>query len=130
MTALVDQISPTFAGITAAWASHDGAAVARHFAADATLVSPFGRRADGRAALAAMFTEYFEGAYRGSSIAFTIAHARAIEQDHAFVDGEQTVTGADGKALIVARLAALLRREGGAWRVVDGRPSIVATPPA
>ena len=57
---------------------------------------PFGQRAEGRAAVAAMYSEYFAGMLRGSLTSFNLDSARAVEADHAFADGEQTINAPDG----------------------------------
>ncbi len=113
----------------AAWNSNDGASVGGCFTEDGSLVNPFGQRADGRASVTAMYTSYFTGMLRGTSTVFQLASARAVGDDHLFVDGVQTVKGADGQLVLVLHLAALLRREGDGWRFVDSRPYSYATPP-
>jgi len=122
MSSLTDQIQSTYARLATAWKSNDGAAVAGFFTDDGSLVNPFGERAEGRGAIAVMYTQYFAGMLRGTSTAVKLGNVRAVGDAHAFADAEQTITGADGKVVLVVHLAALLRREGDGWRIVDGRP--------
>src|SRR5712691_5775801 len=122
MSADFDQIKSTLDRFSAAWKTNDGATVAGFFVEDGSLINPFGPRADGRTAVAAMYSEYFAGMLRGTSTTFYLANVRAVEQDHAFADGEQTVNAPDGTVVLVVHIAALLRRDGEEWRFVDARP--------
>lgn len=123
MPTLNEQIASTYDRLAAAWKSNDGAAVARFFTEDGSLVNPFGERAAGRAAVTAMYTEYFaRGVLRGTSTTVKLADAHPVGDDHAFADAQQTISGADGQPVMVVHLAALLRREPDGWRIVDGRP--------
>lgn len=133
--------SPQLAGIEAtiesaydrfatAWNSNDGAAVAGCFARDGALINPFGERADGRDAIAAMYTRYFGGMLRGSSTTFRLDAVRPVGDDHAFADGQQTIHGPGGQVVLVIHIAALLRRDGDDWHILDGRPYTFAAPPA
>jgi uncharacterized protein (TIGR02246 family) len=125
----LDQITSTFNRFSAAWKTNDAAAVAGFFAEDGSLVNPFGQRADGRAGVAAMYAEYFGGMLRGSSTTINVTRVRAVGHTHAFADGEQTIHAADGTVLLALRIAALLARDGGGWRIVDARPYTLATIP-
>ena len=125
-----DQIKSTFERFSAAWQANDGAAAAGFFVDDGSLINPFGERADGRAAIAGMYSQYFAGMLRGSTTHFTLESVRDIESNHAFADGQQTVTGSDGKVILVVHLASLMRRVGDSWKVVDSRPYTFAARPA
>jgi uncharacterized protein (TIGR02246 family) len=63
---------------TEAWKSNDAGEVARHFAEDGTLINPFGQRADGRAAVEAMYAEYFGTILRGSETSVRLDHVRSV----------------------------------------------------
>jgi uncharacterized protein (TIGR02246 family) len=130
MPAQFDQIKSTFDGFSAAWKANDGASVASFYVEDGALINPFGDRADGRAAVAAMYSEYFGGMLRDTSTTVNLANVRAVENNHAFADGEQTINAPDGSAVLVVHLAALLRRDGDDWRFVDARPYTFATIPS
>ena len=122
MSAQADPIQSALDRFSAAWKSNDGVAVASFFVEEGTLINPFGPRADGRPAITAMYSEYFGGMLRGTSTTITVASVRPVENHHAFVDAEQTVTGSDGSVVLVVHLAALMRRDAGDWRFVDARP--------
>jgi hypothetical protein len=77
-----------------------------------------------------MYSEYFGGMLRDTSTSVDLGSVRSVEDDHAFADGEQTIYGPDGAVVLVVHIAALLRREGGGWRIVDSRPYAFATPPS
>jgi len=129
MSALREQIQATLDEVARAWAAGDGQALAAAFVEDGSLVNPFGQRAEGRAAIAAMYREYFAGMLRGSTTRFDVTHARKVESRHAFADGNQSILGPDGSEVLVVRIAALLRREGERWLWVDSRPYKVAEVP-
>jgi len=129
MSSQVDQVRSSLERFCAAWKTNDGPAVAALFVEEGTLINPFGERADGRTAVAAMYSEYFAGLLSGSSTTIDLASVRAVEDDHAFADGEQTIYASSGEIVLAAHIAALLRRDGEDWRFVDARPYILATVP-
>ena len=123
-------VEELFGAFADAWKTNEGAALGSFFVEDGALINPFGQRADGRAAIGAMYAEYFGGMLRGTSTSFKLESVRAVEADHAFADGEQTILGADGEVVLVAHLAALLRREGDNWCFVESRPYTFPAVPA
>jgi uncharacterized protein (TIGR02246 family) len=125
-----DQINATFEAFAAAWKTNDAATLSGFFVEDGTLINPFGHRADGRAAIEQLYSQYFGGMLRGTSTSVALASVRAVESNHAFADGEQTVTAPDGTVVLVVHIAALFRRDGDGWRFSDARPYAFATPPA
>jgi uncharacterized protein (TIGR02246 family) len=116
------QIKSTMDQLAAAWKTNDGAAVAAFFTDDGSLINPFGERAEGRAAVSAMYTEYFAGMLRGTSTVIKVTNVRPVGADHAFVDADQAIHAPDGKVLLAVHLSGLFRRDGERWRFVDGRP--------
>jgi uncharacterized protein (TIGR02246 family) len=124
-----ESVAKFFQDVIDAWATNDGATVADLFADDGSLINPFGDRADGRAAIATMYAEFFGGMLQGTTTTFELGTVRAGGTDHAFIDGEQSILGPDGGTVLVAHMAALLRRDGGGWRFVDARPYTFALPP-
>ena len=111
------------------WAEGDGQALADQFTEDGSLINPFGQRADGRAAIGAMYNEYFAGMLAGTSTAVKIESIRPVGEAAALVDAEQTILASDGNVVLVAHLSALLTREGETWRFADSRPYTFATLP-
>ena len=107
----LDQLKSTFDSFSDAWRTNDGAAVASFFAEDGAIISPFGQRAEGRTAIAAMYSEHFGGMLRGTSTTFSLSSVRPVEGNHAFADGEQTIHGPDGQVILAVHITALLRRE-------------------
>jgi uncharacterized protein (TIGR02246 family) len=124
-----EQIRSTYDRLASAWRTNDGSTVAGFFTEDGTLVNPFGERADGRDAVAAMYSRYFGTVLRGSSTTIELGNVRRVDDDHAFVDSTQTIYDPNGSVVMVVHLAALLRREGDDWRLVDGRPYTYAAVP-
>ncbi len=129
MSAQHDQIQSTMDRLAAAWKTNDGATVAEFFTDDGSIINPFGQRADGRAAISAMYTQFFAGMLRGTTTVIRVSSVRPVGADHAFADSEQSILGPDGNVVLSAHLASLFRREGDRWRFVDGRPYSFATPP-
>jgi uncharacterized protein (TIGR02246 family) len=119
---LADQVTASLDRFCAAWKTNDGASLGSHFVEDGSLINPFGERADGRAAVSAMYTQYFGTVLRGTTTRFQPASIRPVAADHAFVDGRQTIVGADGQVVMDVHLSALLRRSGDSWQFVDSRP--------
>ena len=104
------------------WASNDGGALSELFTEDGSLVNPFGQRADGRAAVARMYREYFAGLLAGTTTSISLESIRPTGDGHAFAVAEQTITASAGEVLMVVHLAALLRHDGDDWHFVDSRP--------
>jgi uncharacterized protein (TIGR02246 family) len=129
MSTHLDQVKSTFDHFSDAWKTHDGPAVASFFVEDGAMITPFGQRADGRTAIAAIYSEHFAGMLRETSTTFSLASVRAVENNHAFADGEQTIHAPDGHVILVVHIAALLRREDEGWRVVEARPYTFAPVP-
>jgi uncharacterized protein (TIGR02246 family) len=113
-----------------AWTTNDGAQLASFFTEDGSIVNPFGERADGSQAVAAMYTEYFGGLLQGTTTTIDHVSVRGIEANHAFVDGEQTISASSGEVVLTVHLAALLRRSGPSWRFADARPYTFPALPA
>ena len=111
------------------WKTNDGGAFAELFTEDGSLINPFGERVDGRAAVGAMYLEYFQGMLSGTSNTTTLQSVRAVGDDYAFADCDQTIVGADGEVVLAVHLSALLRRDGDSWRFVDARPYAYAEIP-
>lgn len=129
MSTLFNQITTFFDHVAAVWKTNDGVAVAGTFTDDGTLINPFGQLAEGRASIAAMYSEYFGGMLSGTSTTVKLTHVHAVESDHAFADGDQTIFGADGNVVFALHISALLRREGESWHFVDSRPFAFAPNP-
>jgi uncharacterized protein (TIGR02246 family) len=112
------------------WKSNDGQALASCFAEDGSLINPFGQRANGREAIAAMYSDYFGGMLNGTSTTIEIGTIREVPPNHAFVDSEQTIEGDGGDTVLSVHTAALLRRAGDTWRIVDARPYTIPPMPS
>jgi uncharacterized protein (TIGR02246 family) len=130
MPAPLDAINAALDDFAAAWRTNDGSALGALFTEDATLVNPFGDRADGRDAVAAMYSEYFGGMLAGTATTIDVTSVRHVGDDVAFLDGEQAILAPDGSVVLSVHLAALLQRDGDGWRFVDARPYTYAAAPA
>ncbi len=104
------------------WKTNDGGAFADLFTEDGSLINPFGERVDGRGAVGAMYSEFFKGMLSGTSTTMTVQSVRAVGDGYAFADCDQTITGAEGQAVLAGHLAALLRHDNGSWYFLDARP--------
>jgi uncharacterized protein (TIGR02246 family) len=87
-----DAVQQFFQLFADGWKTNEGTALASLFVEDGALINPFGQRADGRSAIAAMYSEYFEGMLQGTSTTFRLQSVRPVETSHAFADGEQTIS--------------------------------------
>ena len=130
MGSLENSVAAFYQEIAAAWGANDGTAFAAFFTEDGSLINPFGERADGRAALAEMYSEYFGGMLKGTTTSISLTHLRPIEPDHAFADAEQTIYAANGDVLMALHVVNLLRRAGDDWRLADSRPYGFPPPPS
>ncbi|GAB2550042.1 SgcJ/EcaC family oxidoreductase [Nocardia heshunensis] len=122
ITAFLDRIAVT-------WKTNDGTAMGELFTADGSLINPFGERADGRDAVAAMYSAYFQGMLGGTTTTCGLDSVRPVSADHALLDAEQVITAPTGEPALTVHLAALLRRDGESWLFVDCRPYVVADRP-
>jgi uncharacterized protein (TIGR02246 family) len=118
----VETMQASLKRFCAAWKTTDGVTLADCYVADGSLITPFGQRADGRSAVAAMYAALLAGPLQGTTTTISLARVRTVGTDHAFVDAEQAIIAPDGSVLVSAHLAALLRHEGDRWRFVDARP--------
>ncbi len=130
MGAAESSVTAFFGKLADTWNTNDGAAFAGFFTEDGSLINPFGERADGRAALTAMYTEYFGGMLHGTTTSITLTTLRGIGDDHAFADADQTVYSPNGDVVLALHVVNLLRRYDGEWRLVDSRPYAFPPPPA
>jgi len=106
-----------------AWNAHDPAALTALFVEDGSLITPAGKRVQGHAALRAMFAS--PGPTKQTSSSCVLDGVRFLTPELAFIDATQTLSSAlpemDGKR---ARLVAVARNVGGAWRFVEARPFV------
>jgi len=123
-------VTAFFGKVADAWKSSDGAAFGGFFTEDGSLINPFGERADGRAAVTAMYTEYFGGMLHGTTTTVSLTALRAVGDDYALADADQVIYSADGEVVLAVHLVSLLRRQGAEWRFVDARPYGFSPPPA
>jgi len=129
MGTAAEGVSALYARLADTWKANDGAAFARNFTEDGSLINPFGERADGRAALTAMYTEYFGGMLHGTTTTIELTNLRSVGPDHALADSDQKVYAPNGDVILALHVTNLLRREGDEWRLVDSRPYAFAAPP-
>jgi uncharacterized protein (TIGR02246 family) len=130
MEAAEESVTAFFGKLAETWNTNDGAAFAACFTEDGSLVNPFGERADGRAALTAMYTEYFGGMLKGTTTSIDLTQLRRVEANHALADADQAIYRDNGDVVLALHVVNLLRREGEDWRMVDSRPYAFPPPPA
>jgi uncharacterized protein (TIGR02246 family) len=124
-----DSAAKFFDRFAKTWASNDGQALGNFFSVDASLINPFGQRADGREAIAAMYSNYFSGMLAGTSTTLELGTTRPVGDSHVFADAEQTISAGDGTLILAVHLVALLRRDGEQWQLVDVRPYTLTSLP-
>lgn len=113
-----------------AWNRHDAEAQTRLFTEDGTLVTPAGTRAAGHEALRRVFSA--DGPTKKTSSKTTLDHVQRLDENLLLVDARQELTGPGTASLGAnhARIVAILRRDGGRWRMLAVRPAAVARPAA
>lgn len=112
--------------IEAAFNSHDANKVAALFAPDGTFITPPGKRAFGREAVAERLREDFSTVLKGAKFRTRVERARVLG-DLALLDLEQEVEGPNLPPATprpaVAHVVALLQKDAsGQWMVLDSRP--------
>jgi uncharacterized protein (TIGR02246 family) len=128
-------IKAAFETFAAAWNNADGAAMGMAYTEDGSLLDPFGTEARGREAVGELLGKTVTEFLKGSTTSIAIEHTRFVKPDVAFVDANQTVTGAmspEGAALpeMKFHVAATLLKTDGGWKFVDARPYQFMTQPA
>jgi uncharacterized protein (TIGR02246 family) len=119
-----------------AWNKHDHKALASHFADDADLINPLGRRARGKAEIAKLYQDEHTGAFKSSRFAADCkAGVRIVTSEVAVVTCSFEVTGGvlpDGKAMppLKGIYTATMLKAKDTWQVVAGRPMIPFAPPS
>ncbi len=118
---------------SATWA-RDPHARAALWTEDASLINPFGVKAQGRAAIEKLFENEDATFAKGTTHTFSDFSFRFLTPTLAEVDATGEVNGikgADGATLPPMRLHVftIFRKSGGAWRIQDARPYVVAPPP-
>ena len=122
-------VAEFFDAVCKAWGTNDGAQLADQFVADGSLINPFGERADGRSAVAAMYADYFTGMLAGTLTTLQVESIRSMNDRYVLADVAQQIVAPDGSVVLSAHLTALLQRDGD-WRFVDSRPYTFADLPA
>jgi uncharacterized protein (TIGR02246 family) len=119
-------VTAFFGKLADAWKTNDRAAFAGLFTEDGSPI----KRADGRAALPAMYTEYFGGMLHGTTTSITLTTLRAIGDDYAFADADQMIYSVHGEVVLALHVVNLLRRQDAESRLVDSRPYAFPPPSA
>jgi uncharacterized protein (TIGR02246 family) len=103
----------------AAWNAHDPDALASLFVDDAVLVTPVGRRVEGRAALRELFAS--PGPTKQTSSSSEVDSVRPIDDATVLFTATQTLSGPGVEQLGSSRaqLVALARRDGDEWKLVE-----------
>jgi uncharacterized protein (TIGR02246 family) len=108
----------------------DAKEFASYFADDATILSPFGSFAKGRAEIERVFSQDAPKIYEGAKLKVSIVGARRIGSDHVLLDLDVDVQnmrkpdGSRGPGKVHNTI--LAQKQGDRWQFVDARPYIVA----
>lgn len=115
-----------------AWNAHDAKALAQLWAADGDLVSPGGRKAQGTAAIEALFAEEHAGPFASSSYHSECGEPRFLSDDVVVLDCSFVVDGAragDGSATRVKGLqTGVYVRTASGFRIALARAMVPVTP--
>ena len=119
----------------AAWNQHDAKLLASFWVADGNLINPFGRHAQGAAAIEKLFTDEHTSFMAGTTYAGTIESIRYLGKNGAVVDVDAVVTGMkgpDGAALppFKHHVTWIAENKAGKWMAVATRAFILLPPPA
>jgi len=117
---------------TAAWNKHDPKLMASFWVADGDLINPFGRHAQGRAAIEKLFADEQMGPMAGTTYAGTIENIRYIGKNVAIVDVAGEITGMKGPDSAAAppfkhHVTWIAEKKAGKW-MADGARAFIAIP--
>jgi uncharacterized protein (TIGR02246 family) len=130
--AAIRQVADRF---VAAWNKNDWQAMAALCAPDGDLINPFGRVANGRAAVEQLFHDEQTGVMKGTTYTIGEQSIRMIAPDVALAEWASTVTGikrADGSAAppFVHHVTVVMKKVDGKWMMEAARPVVYQPPPA
>ena len=119
----------------AAWNKHDAKRMAAFFFADGDLINPFGRQAQGTAAIEKLFADEQAGPMAGSTYAGTIERIRYVGKTVAIVEvaGEITgMKGPDGAATSPFKhhVTWIAQKKAGKWMAIAARAFVTLPAPA
>jgi len=125
------EIERVIESLTSAWNAGNGAAFGRSFAPDADFVNIYGMQVIGRDAVAGMHQMIFDGVYRGSRVAFSLAKARSLGTGVALahVDARLHVPQGPMAGEMHTLATAVLVREGSGWSIASFHNTREQAPP-
>jgi uncharacterized protein (TIGR02246 family) len=117
-----------------AWARADAPARAALFSEDATLINPFGVKANGRAAIEKLFEQENVGFARDTTHTFSDFSFRFLTPTLAEVDATGEITGKPGtdramQPTLSIHVFAIMAKRSGTWQLQDARPYVIAPAP-
>ncbi|MBV8759336.1 MAG: SgcJ/EcaC family oxidoreductase [Deltaproteobacteria bacterium] len=121
----ITQLGPAFDD---AWQHRDPHARAQLFADDATLINPFGMRAESRADIEKVFTAETATIAHTSTHHFGAMQIQFLDADTAFVDADNLI-GELPNGDLRYHLVAIAKRTPEGWRWLAGRPYSFLPPP-
>ncbi len=118
----------------AAWKRDDGAAMAQVYLKEADIITPFGRRANGRQEIEKLFSDEHTTFLKGTTLSISTRSYRFPAKDVAIVDWDATITnivGPDGAAVPAQPLHSTMvwMERSGKWWVMAARPAFAAPMP-
>lgn len=122
------------AAFVAAWNRHEPKAMAATWSEDGSLINPFGRLAEGRAAIEKLLTEEHSTVMRGTTYALKTIGVRFLSNTIAVADWNSEISGMHdpkGAALPVFkhRVVAVLVKKSGSWSTAVARAYADIPPP-
>ncbi len=118
----------------AAWNKHDPKIMAAFWVTDGDLINPFGRHAQGTAAIEKLFTEEQTGPMAGSTYAGKLEKIRYVGKDLAIVDVAGEITGMktpDGAAAppFKHHVTWIAQKKGSKWMAIGARAFVTVPSP-
>ncbi|WP_021594558.1 SgcJ/EcaC family oxidoreductase [Actinomadura welshii] len=115
-------ITALLKSIDRSWNIGDAAAFAAHWTSDGTVISPQGRRTEGRSKIREEQAAAFAGPMKGTTHELTATNIRWTARDHAVVDGDAVVSnlrGSDGTVYppLSAKFTCVCINKHGRWMV-------------
>jgi uncharacterized protein (TIGR02246 family) len=134
----VREIEALLSSWEAAWAAHDAAAYAAHYAEDVDFVNPLGGILSGREAIREQHEFLFSGPFRGSTNVYEIRRLVFLTGTIAIVDLNMRLTGFAflppglpqfEPGLVFTRARMVVMKQRGTWEIIAQQLTPVLPPP-
>ena len=126
-------IRKVFADFAEAWGRDDAKSMASHWTVDGDLISPLGRRANGRAEVEKLLSDEHATVFKGTHITFSEGTIHFVKPDVAVFTTDYEVPGAHGpngnEMTAKGIVTSVMVKKNGKWWTFSARPMVPVTTP-